>query len=133
MSKVIEFLSNNKVGQFATIKDGQIAMRPFHFIFEKDGKFYFGTANNKEVYKELKANPTAAFAVMGENMQWLRLRGKVEFVDDQKLKNEMFEAVPLLASVYKTPDNAIFEAFYIHDGVASLHGGMGKAIEELIF
>jgi len=133
MSKVIDFLNKNKVGQFATIKDGEVVMRPFHFLFEKDGKFYFGTANDKEVYKELKSTPTAGFAVMGDNMQWLRLRGKVEFTDDQALKNEMFESVELLETVYKSPDNPRFEAFYIYDGIASLHGGMGHAIEELKF
>lgn len=133
MSKVIEYLNDNKVGQFGTIKDGQVVMRPFHFIFERDGKFYFGTANDKEVYKELQANPTAAFAVMGDNMQWLRLRGKVEFLDSQEIKNEMFEKVALLKSVYQTPDNPKFEAFCIYDGVATLHGGMGNLVEELKF
>lgn len=133
MSKVIKYLNKNKVGQFATIKDGQVVMRPFHFIFEKDGKFFFGTANDKEVYKELKTNPTASFAVMGDNMQWVRLRGKVEFLDSQELKNEMFESVSLLKTVYQSPDNPRFETFCIYDGVASLHGGMGHVVEELKF
>lgn len=133
MSKVVEYLNNNKVGQFATIKDGQVVMRPFHFLCEKDGKFIFGTANDKEVYKELKENPTASFAVMGDNMQWVRLRGKVQFSDNQELKNEVFEIEPLLATVYQTPDNPRFELFCIYDGVASLHGGMGHVVEEIKF
>lgn len=133
MNKVVEYLNSNRVGQFATIKDGEIVMRPFHFIFEKDGKFIFGTANDKEVYKELKETPTAAFAVMGQDMKWLRLRGKVEFSDSQELKDEMFEYEPLLKSVYKTSDSTRFEAFCIYDGVASLHGGTGNVIEEIKF
>lgn len=108
MSKVIEYLNKNKVGQFATLKDGQIVMRLFHFVMEKDGKLYFGTANDKEVYEQLKENPTAGFAVMGENMQWLRLRGNVEFIDSQEIKNEMFATEPLLTTVYKTPDSERF-------------------------
>jgi len=133
MSKVVEFLNNNKVGQFATVKDGQSVMRPFHFIFEKDGKFIFGTANDKDVYTELKENPTGSFAVMGDNMQWVRLRGKVQFSDSQELKDEMFAHEPLLSTVYKTSDNPRFEAFCIYDGVATLHGGMGGVVEELKF
>lgn len=132
MNKVVEYLKANKVGQFATLKDGEIVMRPFHFIFEKDGKFIFGTANDKEVYKELKETPTAAFAVMGQDGKWLRLRGKVKFSDSQELKNEMFEYEPLLKAVYKTSDNTRFEAFCIYDGVASLHGMTG-VIEEFKF
>lgn len=133
MSKVVEYLNNNRVGQFATIKDGQVVMRPFHFIFEKDGQFIFGTANNKEVFKELKSNPTASFAVMGEDMKWVRLRGKVGFSDSQELKDEMFEYEPLLKSVYKSSDNPIFEVFCIYDGIASLHNGLGNVIEEIKF
>lgn len=133
MSKVLEYLNDNKVGQFATIKDGEIVMRPFHFLCVKDGKFLFGTANDKEVYQQLKENPTAGFAVMGDNMQWLRLRGKVQFSEDLELKKEIFEMEPLLSKVYKTPDNPRFEVFYIYEGVASLHGGMGNTIDELKF
>lgn len=132
MSKIVEYLNKNKVGQFATIKDGEVVMRPFHFIMEKDGRFYFGTANDKEVYKELMANPTAGFAVM-DNMQWLRLRGKVEFVNDATVKEEMFAIEPLLSSVYKTPESDRFEAFYIYDGQVSLHGGMGQVVEQINF
>ena len=133
MNKIVEYLNQNRVGQFATIKDGEVVMRPFHFIFEKDGQFIFGTANDKEVFKELKANPTAGFAVMGQDMKWLRLRGKVGFSDSQELKDEMFEYEPLLKTVYKTSDNPRFEVFCIYDGVASLHGGQGNVIEEIKF
>lgn len=133
MNKVIEYLNKNRVGQFATIKDGQVVMRPFHFIFEKNGQFIFGTANDKEVFKELKSNPTAGFGVMGADMKWVRIRGKVKFSDSQELKDEMFEFEPLLKSKYGRSENPKFEVFCIYDGVASLHSGGGNLLEEIKF
>lgn len=133
MSKVVEYLNQNKVGQFATIKDGQVAMRPFTFIFEKDGQFIFFTANDKEVFKELKLNPTAGFAVMGQDMKWVRIKGKVEFSDSQELKDEVFESYSLLEKMYVSSDNPKFEVFCIYDGVASLHDYVGNVLEEIKF
>ncbi|MCM1989076.1 pyridoxamine 5'-phosphate oxidase family protein [Oceanirhabdus seepicola] len=133
MKKIVDYLNENRIGQFGTIKDGQVNMRPFHFLFEKEGKFIFATANNKEVYKELQENPTASFAVLGQDGKWVRLRGKVTFSDSMELRNEIFEMEPLVEKVYKSPDNPIFEVFCIHDGIASLHGGTGQVIEEVTF
>lgn len=133
MNKIVEYLNNNKVGQFGTFKDGQIVMRPFTFIFEKDGQFIFYTDNSKEVFNELKSTPTAGFAVMGDDMNWVRLRGKVAFSDSQELKDEVFKAHPLLEKLYGTSDNPIFEIFCIHDGVASLHTYTGSVLEETKF
>ena len=133
MKKIVDYLNKNRVGQFGTIKDDQVNMRPFHFLFEKEGKFIFATANNKEVYKELKAIPTASFAVLGQDGKWLRIRGNVTFSDSMELRKEIFEKETLVGKVYKSPDNPIFEVFCIHNGVASLHGGTGSIIEEVTF
>jgi uncharacterized pyridoxamine 5'-phosphate oxidase family protein len=133
MERIIEFLNKNKIGQFTTIKNGNIVMRLFNMIFYKLGKFYFGTGNNKDVYRQLNEDPTASFAVVGENMQWLRLSGKIKFVDDCKLKESMFEEVPALSSVYGSAESEIFKAFYFYEGSISLHNGIGDVIEESIF
>jgi len=131
MSKVIDYLKENKVIQFSTIRDNQVHMRPFTFIMEKEGKLIFYTDNTKEVFKELKENPTAGFSVMGQDIQWVRARGKVAFSDSLELKAEVFEAYPLLEKMYTTSDNPIFEIFCLYDGVASLHNYTGTLIEEM--
>jgi len=131
MNKIVEYLNENKVIQFSTIKDGEVHMRPFTFIMEKEGKLLFYTDNTKDVFKELKANPTAGFSVMGQDMQWVRARGKVQFSDSPELKEEVFKAYPLLEKMYQSSDNPIFEIFCIYDGVASLHNYTGTVIEEM--
>ncbi|MCM1989077.1 pyridoxamine 5'-phosphate oxidase family protein [Oceanirhabdus seepicola] len=131
MSKLLDFLNENRQGQFATIKNNKPVMRPFQFVFEKDGKFYFLTSNTKDVYRQLIAAGVAGFAVMGKDMSWARLSGEVQFVDGLELKEEALNTNPLIRGIYKTADNPIFEMFYIHRGEASLHRGAGELIEEM--
>lgn len=133
MKQITKHLNDNRVGQFATVKNGQSIMRPFHFLFVKDEKFYFMTNNRKEVYKQLRANPTASFISMSNDMQFVRIRGAVEFVNDLELKKEILQKEPIIAGVYKTADNPEMELFRIHTGVARLNTGNGKIIEEVNF
>lgn len=130
MSKLIDYLNENKQGQFATIKNNKPVMRPFQFVLEKDRKFYFMTSNTKNVYRELITAGVAGFAVLGKDMSWVRLSGEIQFVDDLELKDEMLEINPMYRGIYKSADNPSFEVFYIHNGTASLHAGNGTVIEE---
>lgn len=58
MNKVVEFLNANPVQYLATVgRDGKAKCRPFMFAGELDGKLWFCTNNQKEVYKDLQANP----------------------------------------------------------------------------
>lgn len=133
MKHITKHLDENRVGQFATVKDGQSILRPFHFLFVKDEMFYFITNNRKEVYKQLQANPTASFVSMSNDMQFVRIRGAVEFLNDLELKKEILQKEPMIAGVYKTADNPVMELFRIHTGAASLHTGHGNIIEEVNF
>ena len=58
MQKVVEFLQANPVQYLATVgRDGKAKCRPFMFCFEKDGKLWFCTNNQKDVYKDMQENP----------------------------------------------------------------------------
>ena len=51
MNKVIEFLNANPVQYLATVgRDGKAKCRPFMFAGEMDGKLWFCTNNQKDVY-----------------------------------------------------------------------------------
>jgi uncharacterized pyridoxamine 5'-phosphate oxidase family protein len=133
MKQMVEYLKENSVGQLATIKDGQIAMRPFHFLFEDDGKFIFTTSTAKDVYKQLKENPTAGFAVMGKDGKWLRIKGSVMFDESLEMKKRVFELAPHFQKIYKTADNPAIKVFCIHSGSAGFHNLNGEIIEEFKF
>lgn len=131
MQNLIDFLNENKYGQIATIKDNKPVMRPFQFVFEKDGRFYFSTSNTKDVYMQLKDCGVAGYAVLAQDLTWARLSGEVGFVDDLDIKEEALNNNAKAKAYLKTADNPLYVLFYIHNGVASLHDRTGALIEEI--
>ncbi len=127
MDDLVSFLIKSKVQYCATIGlDGKPKVRPFQFMFEEDGKLWFCTSNQKEIYKELQKQPYIELCTSGPNMSWLRLEGKVVFSEDLKIKEKVFEKSPLVAGIYKVPDNPMFEVFYLENVKATI-GEIGKS------
>jgi uncharacterized pyridoxamine 5'-phosphate oxidase family protein len=121
MQTIVDFLKKSGVQYFATVGlDGKPKVRPFQFMFEDGGKLYFCTSNQKPVFKQMEANPNVEICASGENFSWLRLNGKVVFSKDLGLKAKVCEISPTVKSVYKTPDNPIFELFYLENAIATI-------------
>ena len=90
LNKVVEFLNANPVQYLATVgRDGKAKCRPFMFAGELDGKLWFCTNSQKDVYKDLQANPYTEISVSSPEYAWVRLHGEAT--------------------------NPIFEVFYLED------------------
>jgi len=127
MSTVTDFLIKSGVQYLATIGvDGKPKVRPFQFMLEDSGRLFFCTSNQKPVFKEIRKQPYVEFCASGENFSWLRLSGKVVFSKDLKLKAKVQEASPIVKSIYKTPENPVFELFYLDEAVATIADFSGK-------
>lgn len=115
MSKVAEFLTANPVQYLATVgRDGKAKVRPFMFSFERDGKLWFNTGNQKDVYKDMQANPNVEVCVASPDFAWVRISGKAVFVNDPEIKAAALEN-PIVKGTYQTADNPVFEVFYLED------------------
>lgn len=115
MQKVVEFLKANPVQYLATVgRDGKAKVRPFMFLFEQDGKLWFCTNNQKDVYKDMQENPEIEVCVSSPAYAWIRVHGKAVFEDNKSVK-EGAMGNPIVKSQYQTADNPIFEVFYIED------------------
>ena len=133
MQEVIKFLDENKMGNLATVENGEPRVRPWGFMFEEGGKFFFCTANTKDVYKQLKATPFVEFSATSTKMAWVRLRGEIKFCDDLKVKEKVLRTVPMVETLYKTADNPIFEVFYIEHGTAMMDDFAGQPCKNFKF
>lgn len=115
MKKVVEFLQANPVQYLGTVgRDGKAKVRPFMFLFEQDGKLWFCTNNQKDVYKDMQANPEIEVCISDPTYAWLRVHGKAVFEDNKAVKEGAL-GNPIVKDQYKTADNPIFEVFYIED------------------
>lgn len=121
MNEVVKFLMENPVQYFATVgKDNKAKVRPFQFMIEYDGKLWFCTNNEKNVYAEMQANPYVEVCVSTPKFEWIRLNGKAVFKNDMDVKEKVIAASPLVKNLYKTASNPIFEVFYLDEAKATI-------------
>ncbi len=125
MNKVVTFLKENPVQYLATVgRDGKAKCRPFMFALEQDGKLWFCTNNQKDVYKDMQNNPEIEISVSSPSYAWLRLHGKAVFENNMSVK-EGCMLNPIVKGQYQTADNPIFEVFYLenpHGVIADFSG-----------
>ena len=115
MNRAVEFFKANPVQYLATVgRDGKAKCRPFMFCFEREGKLWFCTNNTKEVYKDMQANPEVEVSVSSPEYAWIRLHGRAVFENNMEIKKGALEN-PIVKSQYETPENPIFEVFYLEN------------------
>ena len=113
MFNFAEILKNHPNGVLATFDGQTIKTRVFQFLFAEGNRAYFCTGTGKPVYEQLKANPTVSFCSQGEFSPVLSINGKAHFAGDTPLKQRAFDEHPMLSTIYNSPDNPVFNIFYI--------------------
>ena len=107
-------LKANPNGVLAT-RDGEgTRARVFQYQFSEGNKAYFCTNSQKPVYAQLKANPGVSFCTYPADFNpVLSINGQAVFVDDLALKTRALDENPSIKGIYNTPDNPVFQIFYI--------------------
>jgi uncharacterized pyridoxamine 5'-phosphate oxidase family protein len=114
MINFVEILKANPNGVLATQDGTGVRTRVFQYLFADGNKVYFGTNSEKPVYAQLKANPNVSFCTYPQNFTpVVSVNGKINFVEDIKLKTRVLDENPSIKGIYQTPDNPIFKIFYI--------------------
>lgn len=130
MNDVVKFLNDNPVQYLATVgRDGKAKCRPFMFSGELDGKLWFCTNNQKDVYQDMQENADIEISVSSPEYAWIRLNGKAVFEDNKAVK-EMCMANPIVKGQYQSADNPIFEVFYLADAHAVIADFSGQPPKE---
>ncbi|MBE7719734.1 pyridoxamine 5'-phosphate oxidase family protein [Lacrimispora indolis] len=107
-------LKENPNGVLATQDGNKVKTRVFQYLFTDGNKVYFCTSNQKPVYNQIKANPYVSFCTYPADFApVVSVNGNAVFVDDISLKARALDENPGIKGLYKTPDNPVFEIFYI--------------------
>lgn len=121
MKEIVTKLNESEIQYFSTIGlDGKPKVRPFQFMFEEEGKLWFCSSTEKEVYKELQENPYIELCTSLQEMTWMRLSAKVVFSDRLDIKEKVLTFSPLVKRIYKEACNPIFSVFYLTSGSAAI-------------
>jgi uncharacterized pyridoxamine 5'-phosphate oxidase family protein len=107
-------LKENPNGVLATQDGSKVKTRVFQYLFTDGNQVYFCTSNEKPVYDQIKASPYVSFCTYPANFTpVVSVNGKVVFVNDISLKTRALDENPGIKGLYRTPDNPVFELFYI--------------------
>ena len=118
MEEVQKFLKDCGVYYLATINGDKPEVRPFGTAEIFEGRLYIQTGKNKDVYKQIIANPNVAISAFnGSN--WIRISGKLAVDDRVEAKKDMLDKNPNLRGLYnELDDNTI--VLYFESGVATI-------------
>ena len=122
LQKTLNFLQKCGTFYVATTDGNQPRVRPFGLVIEHENKLWFGTANTKEVYRQLMANPRIEISATSPTMEWVRLSGQAVFESNAEVKRKAFELLPMLANIYQGSEDPVFEVFYLAEAEAVFQG-----------
>jgi len=90
--EVLEFITKNPVFSLATIDSGQPRARMIMMYRADEDGIIFSTGRDKDVTKQLLANPAVEMCFYGseENRQ-VRIEGVAKVIDDLELKKQIVE------------------------------------------
>jgi uncharacterized pyridoxamine 5'-phosphate oxidase family protein len=123
MQEVYDFLKG-KTYYLATVEGDQPRVRPFGTIGIFEGKLYILTGKNKEVSKQLKANPKIEICAF-EGGIWIRIQALAVNDDRREPKQHMLDVYPNLKSSYSA-DGGNTQVLYLKDARATISGSTGE-------
>ncbi|MDO5518453.1 MAG: pyridoxamine 5'-phosphate oxidase family protein [Clostridium sp.] len=113
MDQILKFITEAKTFYISTVDGDKPRVRPFGFIMNYENKLYLSTASNKNVCRQLAANPNCEICAMSAEGKWMRLSAKAIFDTRKEVKEKAFEVMPELKGMYKSAQNPDFTTFYL--------------------
>lgn len=99
MEKALNFLKTHRDAAFATVENGKPKIRTFQIMKQDEKNLFFVTGFQKEVYRQLQANPAVEILLMDGN-EFVRVAGNVVFDVDDATAREIYSTTPVLQRLY---------------------------------
>ena len=119
MNEDLAYLRDCGTFYLATSADGQPRVRPFGAVCAFEGGLYIVTNNQKEVYRQMKANPKVEICGMHRGT-WIRLEGEVAEDERREARAAMMEANRAALSGMYTIDDGRMTVFRFVRGAAKI-------------
>lgn len=120
MKEVLEYLKACGTFYIATTEDDQPHVRPFGAVCEYEGKLYFVTNNQKNVYHQLKKNGKVEICGMHKGT-WIRIEGEAKEDLRREARVAMMESNEAALSSMYTVDDHLMTVFYFEHGTATVY------------
>jgi len=91
--EILDFISKNNIGYLATVEGKAPRVRGMDTFRADENGLIFYTDKSKNVSKQMVKNPEVEVCYFAKGLQ-VRVRGRVEMVEDLALKKEIVAARP---------------------------------------
>jgi pyridoxamine 5'-phosphate oxidase len=126
--QLIDFIKAHPLFFLATCEGEQARVRGMMmYRFDEHG-LIFTTGRNKEMYRQLKANPAVELCFYHDKAQ-VRVTGKLEEYDDLEIKKEIVEARPFMKPWIEAAGYDVIAVFRMSECVAiswSMENPLGR-------
>ena len=114
----------------ATMDGDQPRVRAFGTVDLFEGKLYIQTGKNKDVYKQIMANPKVEICACA-GPDWWRITGTLVADDRVEAKKHMLDGYPSLRSMYDENDDNTIVLYFDHASArfSSLAGKEQDSVE----
>ena len=101
------FIKEHNEGILGTVDGHRPALRAFQVMKVGEGELFFATAPQKEVYRQLKANPSVDFMVLHGKVS-VRCSGEAHFDVDSATQQWIYDNNPVLPRLYTAADKLVY-------------------------
>ena len=128
---VVDYLQSVPAWYLATCEGDQPHVRPFSFVAHHDGRMWFCTSTEKDVYAEMKANPRIEISAWKPMSPWLVVRGFADLVAEptEAIQRAGFAHLRALGESYAGSEDPRLAFFSLIDGKAWLCDIDGSRLE----
>lgn len=112
----LRLLREIKSAAFATVDNGEPAVRIADVMLVEEDGIYFITSRGKPYYKQLKENHKVAICGMDTNYVSVRVLGDIQICDDRGIVDKIFDHNPIMNKLYPGETRVILEAFHMYKG-----------------
>lgn len=119
MKEVYNFLVKCNTYYLATVDGDQPRVRPFGTVNIFDDKLYILTGKDKDVSKQMQANPKVEICAV-DGGTWIRIAATAVRDDRVEVKQNMLDAYPALQKIYQAKDENT-EVLYLQNATATFY------------
>jgi len=98
--EMLAFIKENPMGYLGTVEDNKARVRGMETFRVDEKGLIFYTGKIKNVFKQIAKNPEVEVCYFAKGTQ-VRVRGKMEILEDLALKKEIVEKRPFLKAVHE--------------------------------
>lgn len=114
--KAFKLLRDVKSVAFATVNNGEPAVRIADVMLAEEDGLFFLTARGKPYYKQLKEKQKLAICGMDKEYVSVRVIGDIQFCKDKTILDKIFEHNPIMNDLYPDEKRDILESFHMYRG-----------------